>query len=627
MSKLGGYAGNILKVDLTTKSITSAPLSPELAAKFLGGAGLNARLAYGCIPAHTPAFSPQNTLVFGAGPLVGTLAPGAGKTNITAKSPLSNFIGSSGSGHMGAVKFAGYDHVIVTGKADGPVYLVIGDEVKIREADHLWGKDTWETTDVIWRELGREYAIASIGPAGENLVADAAIITNKYSAFGTTGMGAVMGSKNLKAIAAYGSRGITVAEPKRFMELVNGLCKEMLDFPFIQVLRDLGTLINFENLVTGNTQGSGAIAYKNCQQVADEEVMNNFDLQTLFGPLMEQHGNISCLSCPVGCKHFMRLKGGPAMALSCGSAPATNFGGSCAVDGWIEVYKCAELCNRLGINYSSAASLIAMATELYQRGIIDTKDTDGLELDWKPEVVRDMIKKISYRQGFGNLLADGLIEAPKHIGRGAEYYAIQFKGIGNTVSDARSNFSSWSSSLLTNVIGHSHSPKELYGQSAEATELVLREMGICDDDLARVLSGPSGRHLGWVTRWTEDYAFAVECLGLCNFYQHALNIKVGRLAEIYSAATGMPMDGEGLLKAAARGLDIRKAFNQREGVSRKDDTMPMRFLTEPLMVRGQMRPPYEKQKLDQMVTEYYEARGWDRDKGTLSPQRLAELTC
>jgi aldehyde:ferredoxin oxidoreductase len=269
MSKLGGYAGNILKVDLTTKSITSAPLSPELAAKFLGGAGLNARLAYDCIPAHTPAFSPQNTLVFGAGPLVGTLAPGAGKTNITAKSPLGKFMGSSGSGHMGAVKFAGYDHVLVTGKADSPVYLVIADEVEIREADHLWGKDTWETTDVIWRELGREYAVASIGPAGENLVADAAIIANKYSAFGTTGMGAVMGSKNLKAIAAYGSQGITVAEPKRFMELVNGLCKEMLNFPFIQVLRDLGTLINFENLVTGNTQGSGAIAYKNCQQVAD----------------------------------------------------------------------------------------------------------------------------------------------------------------------------------------------------------------------------------------------------------------------------------------------------------------------------------------------------------------------
>ncbi|MFC2000867.1 aldehyde ferredoxin oxidoreductase N-terminal domain-containing protein, partial [Chloroflexota bacterium] len=169
MDKLGGYAGNILKVDLTTGSITTAPLSPELAAKYIGGAGINARLAYDCIQPHTSAVSPENTLVFGAGPLVGTLAPGAGKTNFTFKSPIGHFIGHSGSGHMGMMKFTGYDHMIITGKADTPVYLEIGDEVKIRQAGHLWGKDIWETTDTIWRELGSKYTVAAIGPAGENL--------------------------------------------------------------------------------------------------------------------------------------------------------------------------------------------------------------------------------------------------------------------------------------------------------------------------------------------------------------------------------------------------------------------------------------------------------------------------
>jgi len=624
MDKLGGYAGNILKVDLTTGSITSTPLSPELAAKYLGGAGINAWLAYDCIQPHTSAVSPGNALVFGAGPLVGTLAPGAGRSNFTAKSPIAHFIGTSGSGHMGALKFTGYDHVIVTGKANSPVYLEIGDEVKIREAGHIWGKDTWEAADTIWGELGRKYAVAAIGPAGENLIKDASVITNKYSAFGTTGMGAVLGSKNLKAIAVCGSQGISVADPKRFMELANGLCKEIMDFPFIDYFRSLGTLTTLPDLIKGEPYGS--IPYKNCQQVADEEVMKGFDVNMFFDPkMMEEHGNISCLGCPVGCKHFMRIKNGPAMGISCASAPVVCFGGICGLDGWAEVYKCAELCNRLGMCYGSVACLIAMAIELYQRGIIDKKDTGGLELDWQPGVVQDLLQRIAHRKDFGNILADGLLEAPRRIGRGADYYAMQYKGIGCSISDARSSWSLWSSSLLTNVTGQSHSPRELYGQPREVVEATLRAMGISGEDMERVLSGPGEYNVGWLTRWTEDYVFAVECFGVCTFYHQLLNIDINTWAEIYSAATGLQMDGAGLLKAAARGFDIRKAFNIREGGSRKDDTMPRRFLTEPLKARGQMRPPYDSQKLDQMVTDYYEARGWDPEEGTVSPERLAEL--
>ena len=624
MSKLGGYAGNILKVDLTTKSITSAPLSPELAAKFLGGAGLNARLAYDCIPAHTPAFSPQNTLVFGAGPLVGTLAPGAGRTNITAKSPIAHFIGISGSGHLGALKFTGYDHVIVTGRADSPVYLEIGDHVRIREAGHLWGKDTWETADTLWHELGRKYVVAAIGPAGENLVNDASIIANKYSAFATTGMGAVWGSKNLKAVAVCGSQGVSIAEPKRFMELVNGLRQQIMDFPYIESFRNLGTLMTLPALIKGEPYGS--MPYKNFQQAADEEVMKGFDINTFMGPLMERHGKISCLGCPVGCKHFMRIRSGPAMAISCASAPVVSFGGICGLEGWAEAYRCAELCNRLGMCYSSVACLVAMAIELYQRGVIDQKDTGGLELDWQPAVVQDLLRRIAYRIGFGDILAHGLIEAPKLIGRGADQYAVHCKGVGCSISDVRVHLSSWSSSLLTNVIGHSQDPRELYGQPPQVIETTLREMGISQRDMERVLSDSRGYNHGWLTRWTEDYAFVVECLGACNFYHQIVNIPVNLWAEIYSAATGIPMDGDGLLKAAARGLDLRKAFNLREGGSRKDDTMPRRFLTEPVKVRGQMRPPYDGQKLDEIVTEYYEARGWDPKDGILSPERLAELT-
>jgi aldehyde:ferredoxin oxidoreductase len=178
VAKLGGYAGKILEIDLTRRNIGERPLPEDLAARFIGGKGLNAWFAYNYIKHHTPPFSPDNVLVFGAGPLAGTLAPTGGKTSFASKSPLSHFIGTSNSGHLGMVKYAGYDHIIITGRADAPVYLELGDEVRIRDAGHLWGKDTWETTDAVWQELGRHYAVASIGPAGENLVRDASIVAS-----------------------------------------------------------------------------------------------------------------------------------------------------------------------------------------------------------------------------------------------------------------------------------------------------------------------------------------------------------------------------------------------------------------------------------------------------------------
>ncbi len=624
MDKLRGYAGTILRVDLTARSITKIPLPPELATNFLGGAGINARLAYDYVKPHTSPFSPENALVFGAGPLVGTLAPMAGKTNVTARSPLTRFIGTSGTGHMGMLKFTGHDHLIVTGKADTPVYLEIGDEVKIREASHLWGKDTWETTDTIWRELGRQYTVASIGPAGENLVRDASIVANKYSLFAKTGMGAVMGSKNLKAIAVHGTRGIGVAEPKRFMKLVNEMCQTITNLPYIGTFRHLGTLIELENMIKGN---SLSIGYKNAQQMADEELMSSFDLD-LLETITDRHGNISCLACPVGCKHSLRLREGPyaglALGVSCAGAPAACFGGVCAVEGWSEVLKCEELANRLGMD-NATASLVAWAIELYQRGIIDKKDTGGLELDWQPSVVQDLLRRIAYRDGFGNILADGLIEAPRHIGRGTDYYALNYKGVGNSTGDPRPVFNSWICSMITNLIGHAPGIRMLLGKPREKVERTLRRMGISDHDLEHVLSDPGDYSVGWLTRWTEDYTFSLECLGVCTFdFNQTLGIHAW--AEVYSAATGIQMDGEGLLKAAARGLDVKKAFNIREGASRKDDTMPERFLTESIQFRGEMRPPFDSTYLDQLVTDYYTARGWDPHEGTLPARRLAEIT-
>jgi len=621
VDSLGGFAGRMLEVDLTAGTVSVKPLPREMARRFIGGAGLNARLAYDAIPVGISPFAAENVLFFGAGPLVGTLAPGAGKTNFSSKSPLTGYFGTSGSGHLGFVKYAGYDHLLITGKASSPVYLEVGDEVRLRDAQHLWGKDTWETTDLVWSELGRQWAVASIGQAGENLNRDANIVANKYSAFGKTGMGAVMGSKNLKAIAAYGSRGIGVAEPKRFMKLVNDMAAEVLNAPGIAEFRHRGTLSTLSDMIAAKAYGS--VPWQNCQQMADEELMYGFDLEHLDAETV-RHGNLSCLGCPVGCKHFMLLRDGQSMSMSCAAAPVVCFGGNTAVSGWGPMYRCAELCNRLGIDYGSASCLVSMAIEMYQRGIITSSDTGGMELDWRADVVHELITKIALREGFGDVLGDGLLEAPRRIGRGADYYAMHYKGIGNSVGDPRPGVTSWLSSLITNVIGHAPGVLELEGKPLEKVERVLRRMGAPEEQIRGIVDSAAQLDYGPLTRWTEDHVFAVECLGVCTFpFNQAFG--VNRWAEVYSAATGIDMDDQGMLDAAARGIDMKKAFSVREGFSRNDDGMPARFLSEPLRVHGEDRPPYEAEALDRLVSNYYRARGWDMERGDVKPDRVAEL--
>ncbi|MFC1944398.1 aldehyde ferredoxin oxidoreductase family protein [Chloroflexota bacterium] len=620
MEKLGSYAGNILEVDLSTRSITRMPLPQELVTKFLGGAGLNAWLAYKYIEPHTPPFSPQNALVFGVGPLVGTLAPGAGKSNITSISPVNNYMGISGSGHLGMMKFTGHDHLVITGKSDRPVYLKIGDEVEIREAGYLWGKDTWETTDAIWDELGRKYTVLSIGPAGENLVRDASVIANKYSAYARTGMGAVMGSKNLKAIAAYGTQGITVAHPERFIKLSNQLTREIMSDPFTAEFRRHGSLVGVEVMVK-----RGFLAYKNFREIAGEELLQAFDLEKFDQGT--QHGHVSCLSCPIGCKHSLRWKegeyGGLSLTLSCALAPIMSFV-NCGVLSWPEMLKCCEMCNRLGLDHYSVSDLVALAIELYHRGVINKVDTRGSALDWGSETVYELLKAIAYRNDLGDILADSLIEAPRRIGRGAEDYAIHFKGLG-MVGEIRGSMSTTVFGQLTNVTGHAtHTEGPYFGIDKEKLRKHCSRWGMSQEDMDRILVGPEGFNLGRLTRWVEDYYFVLECLGIC-YYRPYTKLDINGLAGLYSAATGVDLDATELLKAAARGRDVRKAFNIREGAKRENDTMPKRLLTEPTQVGDTIRPPFNSDYVDILITDYYHERGWDPQTGTLSPERIAEL--
>ncbi len=563
-------------------------------------------------------------MILGTGPLVGTLAPLASRTNITSKSPLSGYIGSSGAGHMGALKFCGYDHLIITGKAEKPVILEIGDEVRISPASHLWGKDTWETTESIRDDLGRQRAIAAIGPAGENQVGTASILVDKKAAYGKTGLGAVMGSKNLKAIVLSGTRGVNVAEPNRFIKLVNGLTGQITGTPGLEYFQKLGIMTMYQDMLAAKGK---TLPFKNGRGILDTENTPNLDMKRLW-QILSQSRDVSCLSCPIGCKNSVTISEGPysglSMIVGCFGPSTGGFGGLCGLEGWDEIVKCSEICNRLGMDYSSAG-LISMAIELYQNGIISKSDTDGMELDWhQPEVVHDLLYKIAHREGFGAILADGSLAAQKRVGDAADGYSVHYKGqIDTAGADPRPSFATWTRSLITSPIGQALPLNEIHHLSPEKIEGMLRYQGIPDTDIKRVLPTTELYNSGELTRCSENYIFALECLGLCAFWSQMFGIDTW--AEVYSTATGIDMDGPGLLEAAARGIDMRRAFNVREGAGRKDDTVPKRFMSEPIKVYGETRPPFDSKQLDDEVTGYYTARGWNLPEGTVSSERLTEL--
>ncbi len=613
MNEIGGYAGNILYVDLSSRSATGKPLSEDMMRELLGGQGINAGLAYELIKPKEDPFSSGNVLLFGAGPFVGTIIPGSGKCNVMGKSPAAGFLGSSGTGHFGMLKFSGYDNLVITGKADHPVYIKIhDDEVQIRDADHIWGKDLWEATEVIWDEVGDVYTVACIGPAGENLVRDASILVDKYSAFARTGLGAVMGSKNLKAIAVSGTRDVRVADPARFETLAGELYRDVMVFGNLQNRRVYGTMAQMEySFKTGETP------YKNFKESAPEEMLEVFDLNFFLEKMKD--GDIACMGCPIGCKHSFHIKEGKyeksEAILSCFHLPTSYFGGNCAIEDWLEVFKCAELGNRLGLDWTSTSGLIAFAIELYEREIINRQDTGGLELSWgSAETIRELMRQIGYREGFGKILAEGFLGAPRQIGRRSEDYALHVKGVGVYIDPRPMPTSPTTLCHITSVKGHATFYNVPPLKKPDHAERICRRIGMPERVINEVVKNPEG-NVGRVTKWLEDYNETMEALGLC---QHPpfVRFSIDIWAEIYSALTGIPMKPEDLLNAAAKTWDLKRAFNLREGASRKDDAMPGRFMVEPLKVGDKMHDAWDQRYVDEMITQYYEERGWDPKEGT-----------
>jgi aldehyde:ferredoxin oxidoreductase len=614
-----GWAGRILRVDLSSGTVGAETLPLPLAASYLGQAGVNAKILYDAVAPGLDPFSPENPLIFGVGPLGGTMAPCSGRFTVTSKSPLTGIFGDSNcGGHWGPeLKFAGFDHIIVTGRADRPVYLWIRDDrVEVRDARHLWGRTTWETEDLIKQELAQPTAqIASIGPAGENRVRIAGIISNLCRAAARTGLGAVMGSKNLKAVAVLGSRGVRVAQPARFGETVAECVEAIRKDPLYDVAVNFGT-----SAITGLAQLLGFLPTRNFRESTFEGA------EDLRGEaLLEEHvaKHKGCFNCPVSCSRYYRVTDGPYTGTA-GEGPEYEsiaaLGSKCGNRDLPAILKANTLCNELGLDTISAGNAIAWAMEAYERSLLDCFPGEGPTWGDSAAVI-ECLRKIAGRRGLGDLLAEGAYRAAERVG-GLDF-VVHSKKMDYPAVDVRGTKGMALAFSISPRGGDHLKGLPLYEVAPELYRADIREelgIDVSPDYWLRYDTKPD------LIRWHEDWHCVVDSLGLCKLEGIAIKpLKPRHFAALFSAATGVELGIEEMRRAGERIWNLERMFGVREGIRRRDDYPPKRLLEEPISTGPSAGERLTREDYGRMLDEYYALRGWEAESGIPTPETLEAL--
>ena len=515
----------------------------------------------------------------------------------------------SGGGHFGAeVKFAGYDHIIVQGRAPKPVYIWLnGDEVEIRDAQHLWGKTTWETSTAIREELGDRYVrTLSIGPAGEHLANFACAITDEEAVPSKTGTGAVMGSKNLKAVAARGSKSVKVADPKRYVGIIRKWWKIFPTVPYAKVYKDIGTpfLVKMFN-------DSYNLAIKNAQELhRPEEEISHFYGEN-FVPKYRVR-DFACFACRVPCQKFVRIHDGP-LAGEKGRRP--EYGPIISMCTHLAVFdfpfalKVTNLINQYGMGAEELGPAMAMIFECYQRGILTRKDTDGLKLEWgNRKAILELIRKIAYREGFGDIVADGCVKAAKRIGKGAEQYAYHIKGM--THPDRQTDY-------MPAVLGFAVSTRGWDHMRGSVWPYELPETKFWDYDPAYAVAVRDKEHVQTIC----DSAEICKILSGCAEMHESL----AGISGVLSALTGVDLSEERLHKISDKIYNVERAYLVRSGIRRKDDLPPRHFLETPYPDGPSKGKTVDKEKFNELLDAWYEVRGSDKKTGAPTRETLEKL--
>lgn len=633
--KTYGYAGRFLHVDLTTGKVQPAPLNLALAEAFIGGWGLNAKLAFDLIKAGIDALSPEMPIIIGTGVLNGTLAPSASKSFLTTKCPASGTVTTAvGSGYFGSMlKWAGYDYVIITGRAEKPVYLtILDDKIEIHDARHLWGKDIVETTDELHNQYGQQSSIACIGPAGERGVRIGLVLIDKCSTLGRSNA-ANLGSKNLKAIVVKGTKGVEVCHTSRFNTIIDGLRNEALKDPLRDKWTQLGLYLVFDTWAK-----AGYFIHRNQTQVFPEkEAIEQYGAEKFLSLGCR---SISCPGCLTPDKFQLEIKTGEFaglnMTTSTADTMALSFGIKNEVGSLNRAVKLLDMANRFGIDCLTFGALLDFCVDLYEKGIIGKNDTDGIELKRGFETTAQLLELTAKGEGFGRVLGAGWPGAIKKLGRGVEKYAYHIKGTEPDF-DARISLGVEALGAVTNPRGAHDMPvgglTVAKGRNPDFFKKVMARRGFTDTDIERIFVSP-GFDLGRFLSHYENWATVLNCLGICFRMQSSRLYDLPICSETFSAATGISRTPDELLKAAERAYNIYRAINVREGFSRKDDRFPQRWL-EPLNRpdKGEVTvlkdyfgsAPVTAQDIERMLDNYYHEKGWEIKTGIPTRSKLTEL--
>lgn len=608
---LGGYTRRVLRVNLSTGNISQEILPEEVLRKYIGGVGLAGKIFMEEASAQTTPLSPDNPLIFAVGPFTGTGVPTSGRHAVVARSPLTGIWGEADVGGKWGKEFkwAGYDVLVVTGSAAEPVYLSItNDKIEIRNASHLWGKDTFETNELLKGEAPTGAVSAVIGPAGERLVKFASIMHDGKDsrAAGRTGLGAVMGSKKLKAIVVKGATRPSIFDAERLNESIKSKVKMIQDGTVS--MRNYGT--------SGGALGAealGDLPIKNWQEGSWPEGAKKICGQSLAESYLT--GNYRCFACVIGCGREVKVNSERYGNIE-GSGPeyetVGSLGAMCLIDDLEAIVYGNELCNRLGLDTISTGGAVAFAMEAYERGLITEKDTGGIKIEWgNPDSMIELIRQIGFCTGIGSLLGEGVKSAAEKLGGLALEFAIHVKGLEFPAHDPRA-FNSLALTYATSNRGACH----LQGFSHTFEKgVTMPQLGILEGNDRFKVEGK-----GPFTAKLQDLCCMFDSLKLCKFIVFG-GIKVDTIVEWLNYVVGWDMSIDEFLLAGERIFNLKRIFNNACSISRKDDTLPPRILSQKRRIGGAADnlPP-----LGRMLSEYYDFRGWD-DEGIPTKDKILKL--
>jgi aldehyde:ferredoxin oxidoreductase len=610
-----GFMGKILRVDLTAGKLWDEPIPQDWARQFLGGAGLATRYLYEEVPQGADPLGKDNRLIFMTGPLTGTASPSAARYSVVTKSPLTGIWGQANSGGSFGpdMKKSGYDGIIFQGISEKPVLLVITDgSAELRDAGHLWGKIVPETEDRLKEELGTHYTISSIGPGGENLVKYAAIMNNKHRAAGRCGVGAVMGSKKLKAVAVSGNASAELADREVFKN------KSKKQF---QLINESILKIGFETfgtaMVADMVNVKGGYPTRNWQS-GEFEKIEAVNAQAISEKVLTSR--VNCFACPIACGRGSEIKEGPYQGHK-GEGPeyetSNTLGAQCDVSDINAITMANYMCNEYGIDTISTGSTIAFAMECFEKGILTKEQTDGLEIKFGDgDLVVQLVEKIAKRQGIGDLLAEGSKRMAEKLGQGSEKFAMNVKGLELPAYDPRAA-KVVGLGFVTANRGGDHVTSNIIAPTFIDSPILLVENSHIEDPY---VANPEDAK---ILVDLEDGSTVFDCIGGCKFM--GLLLYAQDYVDLIASATGWEMSVEDFRKSGERIYNLIRAYCIREGISREKDVLPARLMEDPLPTGAAEGMVVDKEGLEKMKDAYYKYRGWDQKTGIPTPEKLAEL--